>query len=103
VKCALERGGFADVSFRRLPLGFRAPAGRFAEHFRAFAAGAGTILDKQPDEVLKEICAFWNTQLEECLVDGAYDFPDALARRLCSPRGLTHRTIRSTRKGPAGL
>lgn len=72
---ALERAGFRDVSMSRLPLVFRAPAGRFAEHFRTFAARAAVILDRQPDEILKEIRASWDAQLAEFSVGTAYHVP----------------------------
>ena len=69
---ALEAVGFGGVSCVRLPLVFRAPKGQFAEHFRNFAARAAVILDKQTDEVLTEIYATWDSQLEEFLVGGEY-------------------------------
>jgi len=71
----LERGGFQNVSVVRLPLVFRAPAGKFTEHFRNFAARAAVILDKQSDAVLKEIYSAWDTQLEEFLIDDEYKVP----------------------------
>jgi SAM-dependent methyltransferase len=72
---ALEQAGFGEVSMVRLPLVFRASAGKFAEHFRNFAARAAVILDQQPDEVLREIYAVWDAQLEDFLVDDAYHVP----------------------------
>lgn len=72
---ALEGAGFDEVSCVRLPLVFRAPAGQFADHFRNFAARAAVILDKQTDEVLKEIYNTWDTELEEFLIGGAYHVP----------------------------
>lgn len=72
---ALEQAAFGEVAIARLPLVFRAPAGRFAEHFRNFAARAAVILDKQADEVLKEIYRSWDAQLEEFLVEDAYLVP----------------------------
>lgn len=71
----LERGGFKDVSVVRLPLVFRAPAGKFANHFRAFAARAAVILDNQSDAILQEIYSAWDAQLAEFLVDGEYRVP----------------------------
>lgn len=72
---ALEQAGFENVSAHRLPLAFIAPAGKFAEHFRNFAARAAVILDQQTDSVLEKIYASWNTKLEEYLVDGRYRVP----------------------------
>jgi len=71
----LERGGFRDVSVVRLPLVFRAPIGKFADHFRAFAARAAVILDKQGDAILKEIYTAWDAQLAEFLVNDEYKVP----------------------------
>lgn len=71
----LERGGFQDVSFVRLPLVFKAPVGRFADHFRAFAARAAVVLDKQSDAVLSKIYSTWDAQLAEFLVDDEYRVP----------------------------
>ena len=72
---ALETVGFGDVSVETLPLFFTAPAGKFAEHFRTFAARAAVILDQQTDAISKEIYASWEQQLEEFLVDGQYQVP----------------------------
>lgn len=72
---ALEKAGFDDVLVDTLPLVFSAPAGRFVEHFRNFAARAAVILDRQTDAVSKEIHASWETQLQEFLVDGQYRVP----------------------------
>ncbi len=71
----LERSGFEEVSVVRLPLVFRAPAGKFTEHFKNFAARSAVILDKQSDAVLKEIHSSWDAQLEEFLVDEEYQVP----------------------------
>jgi len=72
---ALESAGFADVSAARLPLIYRAPAGRFAEHFRTFSVRSAVILDKQTDAALDEIYRAWNTEMENYLVDGEYRVP----------------------------
>ncbi len=72
---ALEAVGFSEVTSVRLPLVFKAPKGHFAEHFRNFAARAAVILDGQTEEVLAEIYANWETQLEGFLVDGEYRVP----------------------------
>ncbi|MDG4647911.1 class I SAM-dependent methyltransferase [Roseibacterium sp. SDUM158017] len=73
---ALEAAGFSDVSIVRLPLTFHAPKGRFPEHFRAFAARAAVILDKQSDHVLREIYSDWEAQLEDSLTeDDQYHVP----------------------------
>jgi len=72
---ALETAGFGEVSSVRLPLVFRAPAGHFAEHFRTFAARAAVILDKQTDEVLKDIYATWDTQLQDFRVADDFQVP----------------------------
>jgi SAM-dependent methyltransferase len=72
---ALGQAGFADVSVHTLPLAFTAPAGKFAEHFRNFAARAAVILDQQSEAVLEKIYASWETKLEEFLVDGQYRVP----------------------------
>ncbi len=72
---SLEGAGFEEPSFVRLPLVFRAPVGRFTEHFRSFAARAAVILDKQSDAVLEKIRSAWDRQLEEFLVDGEYQVP----------------------------
>ena len=71
----LEQGGFKDVSVVRLPLIFRAPVGEFADHFRAFAARAAVILDKQSDAILQEIYSAWDAQLAEFLLDDEYRVP----------------------------
>jgi len=70
---ALEKAGFTDVSVQTLPLVFKAPAGKFVEHFRNFAARSAVILDQQTDAVLEEIYSSWEAQLEEFLVDGRYE------------------------------
>lgn len=75
MKEALEKAGFTEVSAVPLDLVFRAPVGKFAEHFRAFAARAAVILDRQPDDVLKDIYASWDEQLEALLVDEEYLVP----------------------------
>lgn len=75
MRAALEQAGFDDVSVRTLPLVFTAPAGKFAEHFRNFAARAAVVLDQQADAVLEEIYSSWETQLEEFLADGRYKVP----------------------------
>ena len=72
---ALEQAGFDDVSVRTLPLVFTAPAGKFPDYFRNFAARSAVILDQQADAVLNEIYASWETQLQEFLVDGQYRVP----------------------------
>ncbi|MCE8539999.1 methyltransferase domain-containing protein [Ruegeria pomeroyi] len=72
---ALKPAGFREVSSVRLPLVFKAPKGQFAKHFRVFAARAAVILDKQPEDILKEIYATWETQLQDFLVDGEYHVP----------------------------
>jgi ubiquinone/menaquinone biosynthesis C-methylase UbiE len=72
---ALEEAGFDEVSFLRLPLVFRCPAGRFAEHFRNFAVRAAVILDRQNDAALKEIHSSWDSQLQEFDVDGELQVP----------------------------
>ncbi len=72
---ALEQAGFGEVSVQMLPLTFRAPAGRFAENFKAFAARAAVILDRQDDAVLQEIYKSWDAQLSEFLVEGHYEVP----------------------------
>lgn len=72
---ALKKSGFGDVSFRRLPLVFRAPVGKFAEHFRNFAARAAVILDKQSDTVLGDIYSAWDSQLEDFRINGEYQVP----------------------------
>jgi len=71
----LERAGLDEVSTVRLPLVFKAPVGRFAEHFRNFAARAAVILDKQPDAVLHDIYASWDDQLAAFVVGDAYHIP----------------------------
>lgn len=75
MRTALEQAGFDEVSFLRLPLVFRCPAGAFAEHFRSFAARAAVILDRQDDTVLNEIHSSWDTQLDAFLVDGELQVP----------------------------
>lgn len=72
---ALQSSGFGEVSCSLLPLVFKAPQGKFAEHFRAFAARAAVILDKQTDDTLNEIYAAWENQLESFLVEGEYRVP----------------------------
>ena len=71
----LEAAGFGEVSSFRLPLVFKAPKGHFAEYFRNFAARAAVILDKQAENVLEEIYASWNSQLEEFLVGDEHHVP----------------------------
>ena len=75
MRAALESAGFDAFSSVRLPLVFKAPVGKFAEHFRAFAARAAVILDKQADDVLTEIYAAWDAQLAEFRVEDAYHVP----------------------------
>lgn len=75
VREALEQAGFEEVSVLRLPLVFRSPAGKFAEHFRNFAARAAVILDQQTDVVLEQIYASWETQLDSFLVEGEFQVP----------------------------
>ncbi len=75
MSAALHTAGFGDISVTNLPLEFRAPEGGFVEHFRAFAARAAVILDKQSSETLEAIYAAWNTQLDAFLVDGTYRVP----------------------------
>ncbi|MBF9059186.1 methyltransferase domain-containing protein [Rhodobacterales bacterium HKCCSP123] len=72
IREALETAGFNEVLAVRLPLVFRAPKGQFPEHFRAFAARAAVILDKQPDDVLSEIYSAWEAQLEDFLMGDDY-------------------------------
>ena len=72
---SLEQAGFEDVSAHTLPLAFTAPAGKFAEHFRTFAARAAVILDQQSETTLEKIYALWEAKLEEFLVDGQYRVP----------------------------
>lgn len=72
---ALRTVGFEEISVAELPLVFRAPEGRFAEHFRAFAARASVILDQQTDTVLSEIYAAWDEQLGEFVDQGEYRIP----------------------------
>ena len=71
----LKRSGFKDVSVVRLSLVFRAPTGKFADHFRAFAARAAVILDNQSDAILKEIYSTWDAQLAEFRIDDEYRVP----------------------------
>lgn len=72
---ALETTGFDEVSVVRLPLVFKAPKGKFAEHFRRFAARAAVILDKQAEDILEEIYAAWDSQLEEFRIGNEYQVP----------------------------
>ena len=72
---ALEQGGFEEISLLRLPLVFRAPAGKFAEHFRNFAARAAVVLDRQTAVVAEEIYSSWQSQLDAFLVDGEFRVP----------------------------
>jgi len=72
---AFEKAGFENVEAQVIPLVFTAPTGKFAEHFRAFAARAAVILDRQDDAVLAEIYASWDSQLETYLIDGLYRVP----------------------------
>ncbi len=72
---ALENAGFGDVSVLPLPLVFRAPAGKFADYFKAFAARAAVILDKQSDTVLDEIFLSWDALLSDFLFDEEYQVP----------------------------
>lgn len=72
---ALEAAGFGEFSSARLPLVFKAPKGQFANHFRRFAARAAVILDGQNEDVLKEIYASWETQLEEFVDGDEYHVP----------------------------
>lgn len=71
----LEQAGFQDVAFQRIPLIFSAPAGKFPEHFRKFAARAAVILDKQNDATSREIHSSWDAQLEEFLFGSEYRVP----------------------------
>ncbi len=75
MRAALEAAGFADVTTRTLPLAFKAPAGKFADHFRVFAARAAVILDQQTETVVRDIYQSWETQLEDYLVQGQYRIP----------------------------
>lgn len=75
MRAALEAAGFDEVEFRRLPLVFTAPVGAFTEHFRAFAARAAVILDKQTDAVLAEIYAAWDAALPDFVEGEAYRIP----------------------------
>ena len=72
---ALEAAGFGEFSSAQVPLVFKAPKGRFAKHFRNFAARAAVILDKQNEGVLKEIYTSWETQLEDFLNGEEYHVP----------------------------
>lgn len=72
---ALQGAGFADISVVRLPLVFRAPGGRFADHFRAFAARSAVILDQQTQAVLDQLYAAWDDQLGEFIEQGEYRIP----------------------------
>lgn len=75
MRATLEKAGFRGVACVRLPLTFTAPAGEFVAHFRKFAGRAAVILDKQEDDVLKQIYDAWDSQLEEYLVEDAYQVP----------------------------
>ena len=75
MRAALLQSGFDEVSFLRLPLVFRCPAGAFAEHFRNFAARAAVILDRQDNAVLKEIYSSWDTQLDAFIVERELQVP----------------------------
>ena len=75
MRAALEQAGFDEVSVLRLPLVFKSPAGKFAEHFRNFAARAAVILDQQTDVVLEEIYSSWETQLDSFFVEGEFQVP----------------------------
>lgn len=75
MRAALEQAGFEDVRIEVLPLEFKAPEGKFAEHFRNFAARAAVILDQQNETVLQEIYASWENLLAEFLLDGRYCVP----------------------------
>lgn len=72
---ALEAAGFGEFSSARVPLVFKAPKGQFAKHFRNFAARAAVILDKQSEDVLKEIYTSWETQLEDFVDGDEYQVP----------------------------
>ncbi|MDJ0858636.1 MAG: methyltransferase domain-containing protein [Dinoroseobacter sp.] len=72
---ALEAAGFGEFSSARLPLVFTAPKGQFAKHFRSFAARTAVILDKQKEDVVKEIYSSWETQLEDFLDGDEYHVP----------------------------
>ena len=71
----LKRTGFQNVTVTELPLVFTAPQGRFAEHFRSFAARAAVILDAQSNDVLDDIYASWDARLGDYLLDGRYEVP----------------------------
>jgi SAM-dependent methyltransferase len=84
---ALEKAGFTEVSAVPLDLVFKAPVGEFAGHFRAFAARAAVILDKQADDVLKAIYESWDEQLDELVVGEEYVVPmPALAVSAVCPK-----------------
>ena len=72
---ALEAAGFGEFSSARVPLVLNAPKGQFANHFRNFAARAAVILDKQNEDVLKEIYTSWEIQLEDFLDGDEYHVP----------------------------
>ncbi len=72
---ALEDAGFRRVCFARLPLVFKAPKGKFVDHFRNFAARAAVILDKQTDAALADIYTAWDSQLAQFLVGDHYEVP----------------------------
>lgn len=75
IKSALDHAGFDEVSCRRLPIVFRCPAGRFAEHFRNFAARSAVILDRQDEAIQEAIHADWDSQLQAFLVEGELQVP----------------------------
>lgn len=75
MRAALEHAGFDEISFHRLPLVFRCPAGVFPEHFRNFAVRGAVILDQQKDAVLNEIYSSWDTQLDAFIIDGELRVP----------------------------
>lgn len=87
LRAALEAKGFEDIAVHPLPLVFTCPAGRFVQHFRAFAARASVILDAQTEPVLQRIYADWESQLEAFVVDGDHRIPmPALAVSGAAPR-----------------
>lgn len=75
LRAALETAGFRDIAIERLPLVFRAPAGRFAGQFRQFAARAAVILDKQEDAVTQAIYDQWDALLQDYLDGEEYHVP----------------------------
>lgn len=75
IREVLEDAGFGEVTCAQLPLEFTAPAGKFAEHFRNFAARAAVILDQQADTVLADIYKTWDAQLQEYLFEDGYRIP----------------------------